>query len=203
MTASDVVPRSVEQHEHEPRPAGAGGVRLHTGDAEAEVNGRHHGEPAVLEPQAVARAILDLSCRQPAKRSLHRLERVADREDRLDVLLGQVQRHGQKPIAAAHSPGKREGPRGPSRRLVVGSCRGRQSRQEPRRADRGQATPRTELSPHPPDQHVETAHVHPRARTVSRCSMRMRERCAHEPLLVSQLGDLMLYRGMRAHPIEG
>ena len=96
-----VVPRSIEQHEHELHAARAGGVRLHAGDAEAEVGGRHHGQPAVLEPQPVARAVLDLARRLPPKRSLDRLERVADREDRLDVLLGQVQRHGRKPIAGA------------------------------------------------------------------------------------------------------
>ena len=197
-----VVPLRMEQHEHELRAARAGGVRLHAGDAEAEVGGRHHGQPAFLEPQPVARAVLDLARCLPAERSLDRLEGVADREDRLDVLLGQVQRHGRKPIAARSCQGE-EGPCGPSQAMVVDSCRGEQLRHEPRHADRGHAAPRTEVSPHRPEQPAEAAHVLPSVRTVSRCRVRVRQRCAHEPLLVSQLGDLVLCRGVRAHRVGG
>jgi hypothetical protein len=59
------------------------------------------------------------------------------------------------------------------------------------------------MSPHPLEQPVETADVLPSARTVSRWSVRMRERRAHEPLLVSQLGDLVLCRVVCAHPVGG
>ena len=161
MTARTSWREAWNSDEHELHTAGAGGVRLHAGDAEAEVGGRHHGQPAVLEPQPVARTVLDLSCRLPPKRSLDRLESIADLEDRLDVLLGQVEGHGGKPMREAGGALL-----DPSRRLVE------------RRADCGRAAPHTEMSRHRPDR-----------------------RRAHEPLLVSQPGDLVLCRGVCAHRV--
>jgi len=65
------------------------------------------------------------------------------------------------------------------------------SRLEPWRAD-GPATRSTEMSPHRPQQPVEVSHTPWLPRTASRWSVRVRQRGANEPLLVSQLGNLVV-----------
>jgi hypothetical protein len=55
------------------------------------------------------------------------------------------------------------------------------------------------MSLHRPEQPLETDWAPTSARTVGRDRVRVRQRRAHEPLLVSQPGDLVVCRGVCAH----
>ena len=58
-----------------------------------EVGGGHHRERSLLEPEPIARPVLDAPRSHSAKARLDRLDRVGRREQVRDVVLGQIERH--------------------------------------------------------------------------------------------------------------
>ena len=68
-------------------------VRLEPGDPELEVRGGHDVQEAGLEPEPVARAVLDDATRNSPEAGLDRLDGVGRRQKLVDIGLAQVERH--------------------------------------------------------------------------------------------------------------
>ena len=90
--ARELGPRDVEEHDDERRPPGQPRVRLHPGEAELAVDRRHHREGAVLQPQPLARPVLDLAGGESPEAALDGFERVGRRQQRADVRFRQIER---------------------------------------------------------------------------------------------------------------
>ncbi len=86
-------PAGVEEDDDEPRAVGEGRVRLDAGVAQLEVGGRHHGEPAALEPEPEAGPVLDGAAGEAPERPLDGGQRIGRRQERVHVRLGEVERH--------------------------------------------------------------------------------------------------------------
>ena len=84
------VSAALEEHDDEGGAVAGRRVRLHARQPALAVDGRHHGERAAVEPDAVARHVLDLAGGEPAERVLDRLDRVRGREQPGDVGLGEL-----------------------------------------------------------------------------------------------------------------
>jgi hypothetical protein len=89
----ELAPGGVEQHDHERRPRIRRGIGLEAGQLELPVNRGHHRQGAAVEALARARPVVRRASGKAMEALLDRLERVLRREERLDVALGQVQRH--------------------------------------------------------------------------------------------------------------
>ena len=87
--ADGVARYRVEEHDHE-RP----GVRLAPRDAEAAVDGAHERERAAVAREPKPRLVDDFAGRKTTERFLDDRHRVRGFEQRLDVGLGEVERHG-------------------------------------------------------------------------------------------------------------
>ncbi len=88
-----------EQHD-EVRAASTGRVDLRAGEAELEIRRGHHRERAVVEPEPVARPVLDRAGRQPPEARLDRVDGLVRRQQRIDVGLGEIERHGLDSLTA-------------------------------------------------------------------------------------------------------
>ncbi len=95
MSCEELGPVGCEERDEEPHAGLEPGVALETGDPELEVGGGHDVELPFLEPEAVARAVLDHAAGKPLEARLDRLHRVGRREERFDVGFAQVERHGR------------------------------------------------------------------------------------------------------------
>jgi hypothetical protein len=77
----------LEEEHHEVHALPPGRVRLQPGQADPAVDGPHHREETVLEPSPLPRHVFDLALRQPLEGTLHRAQRVLDREQLGDLRL--------------------------------------------------------------------------------------------------------------------
>jgi hypothetical protein len=84
-----------EEHDHESDAFGTAGVRLHAGKPALVVHRGHHRQEPALEPDPVARDVLDRAGLEPQERVLDRGDRLGRREQPADV--GLCQREGQGP----------------------------------------------------------------------------------------------------------
>ena len=84
-----------EEQDHKAGALAEAGVDLRAREHELEVDGGHHGERPVLEPQPVARPVLDPARGHAAEARLDRLDGVRRGEEPGDVGLGQVERHSR------------------------------------------------------------------------------------------------------------
>ena len=82
------------EREDEARALRKAGVRLHPGPPQLQVRGGHHVQTPALEPDPVARLVLDGAPRDPREAALHGLDGVRRAEELLDVGFAKVERHG-------------------------------------------------------------------------------------------------------------
>ncbi len=82
-----------EEEDGEARTVAEAGVDLRACVAELEVGGGHDRERSLLEPEPVARTVLDAPRSHPPEARLDRVDGVGRREQLRHVGLGQIQRH--------------------------------------------------------------------------------------------------------------
>ena len=82
-----------EEEDDEASTLGEACIHLRACVTELEIGRRHHREGAALEPEPVARPILDASRRQTSEARLDRLDRVGRSEQFRDVLLREIEGH--------------------------------------------------------------------------------------------------------------
>ena len=84
-----------KEEDGETRPVAEAGVDLRARVAELEVGGGHDRERSFLEPEPVARSVLDAPRGHAAEARLDRLHGVGRREEPGDVLLAQIEGHAR------------------------------------------------------------------------------------------------------------
>jgi hypothetical protein len=94
----------VEEADDERRSLGRRGIELPTGEAEAEIRRGHVRERALGKPEPPSRRDLDLAGRHPAEARFDGVDGGVRRDERGDVGLGEVQRHGVSLGTAATRP---------------------------------------------------------------------------------------------------
>ena len=92
-----------KEENHKPRTLAEGGVELRTGVPELEVGRSHHGERSLLEAEPVPGPVLDAAGGHAAEAGLDRVDRVGRRQELVDILLREVERHA--PIVEARLSG--------------------------------------------------------------------------------------------------
>jgi hypothetical protein len=91
----------IEQADDEREPALDDRVALETGHPETAVRGRHDREVAAFDREPATRHELDLPGRHPPEAVLDHRHRVARRDERCNVVLGQPERHAPTLVTAA------------------------------------------------------------------------------------------------------
>ncbi len=92
-----------EEENDEARAVAEAGVDLRAGVAELEIGRRHHGKRSLLQPEPVARPVLDRAGRHAPEARLDRLHRIGRREELGDFRLGDKEGHGRHTRSVARS----------------------------------------------------------------------------------------------------